>query len=181
MAALTTALLLGGLAISAAGAATQYVGQQKAAKAQADAANAQLAQQQAIEAQRRKQMELEAARLKRNTVRQALAARSQALALANNRGAGSSSALAGAEASISGRLGSNELAINQNAEIGGAIFDINAQYASQIAGDYRSAASGNSLASLGQGFQSIGGALMKNDVLLSKVGNYAATSFNATA
>lgn len=171
MAALSTLILAGGLAISAAGAAVQYSGQQKAIKAQTEAANLQLAQQQAIEAQRRRQMELEAARQRRNTVRQALAARSQAMALAANRGVGSgSSAIGGVEGSISGRVGNNELAINQNQEIGGAIFDINAQYASSIANSYRSAASGQSTAALGQGFMSIGGALMKNNVTLAKIG-----------
>lgn len=179
MATLSTIILAAGLGLSAAGAGISYVGQQRAQKATAEAANANLAQQREIERQRRRQMELEANRARRNTVRQAIAARSQAMALAANRGVGSgSSVLGGVEGSIAGREGNNVLAINQNAEIGGRIFDINSQYSGVIGNAYRSAASGNTMASLGSGFTSIGGAMMQNNVTLAKVGTSLGNVFS---
>lgn len=163
----STVIAATGLAISAAGAATQYVGQQKQAKAQKQA----IAAQQEAENTRRRQMELDANRKKREAIRQEMIQRSQAVATATNQGAASegSSALAGVEGMLAAQTGGTVKAINQNVELGTDIFNSNAQ----VSAAQGRAASGASQASTGSGISSLGGALVNNSKTIAKIGGWS--------
>jgi hypothetical protein len=161
-----------GLGLSAAGTFMQY----SAAKDQAKY-NAQAYQLQAeAEKQRQLQMNLEAQRKKREIVRNAIIARSDALAATTAAGAAGkgSSALPGAYGAISGQEGGQLLAVNQNQQIGNKIFDIHAQMFQA----YSNAASAGSQAATGSGLSSIGGMLMKQN---TTIGSFFGGPSTATA
>lgn len=92
--------------------------------------------QQQVEAQkkaerlRERQMNLQAMRERRESIRQAVLARSTALATATSQGASApgSSALGGAYGQIQGERNRQILAINQNQQIGQGIFAANRDY-----------------------------------------------------
>jgi hypothetical protein len=76
---------------------------------------------------RRVAANLDASRRSREEIRKGISARAQATAAAINQGAGDrgSSALGGAEGTISGRIGTNLMGVFQNQQIGNKIFDLN--------------------------------------------------------
>lgn len=78
---------------------------------------------------RQQQMNLDAQRRKRDIIRSAQVATANAEAAANASGAGVSSGVEGATASISGRAGTNLLGVNQNLEIGNQMFALDNQRA----------------------------------------------------
>lgn len=139
-----------GLGVSAAGTVAGFVGQQQATEAAKKA-----------EAMRANQMGLESARQRREIARRATVARATALSNATNQGAGQGSGLQGGFGQIAGQAGNATLAVNQNQELGQAIFGFNRQ-------QYN----GNSLASFGQGLQGLGGSLTQNQELFGRVGSY---------
>jgi hypothetical protein len=104
---------------SIAGGYLQYKGMQK-----------QTAALQKAERLRERQMNLQAQRERRETIRQAMLARSTALATTTAQGASApgSSALGGAYGQITGEAGRQTLSINQNQEIGAGIFAANRAY-----------------------------------------------------
>lgn len=161
MAAFSSIIGAIGLGLSAVGT---FVGMQGAKEQAAQQAKAFELQAEA-EKQREKQMRLEATRKRREVVRQAIQARSMAVATTTAQGASGGSALAGAQAGITNREGTNLLAINQNEQIGANLFSINRQ----IHGAYRSAADAGSQVSLGSGLSSLGGALMKADGMFGRL------------
>lgn len=101
------------------GGVLQYQGQKKMIQAQ-----------QKAERLRERQMNLQAMRERRDVIRNAILARSTALATATSQGATApgSSALGGAYGQIAGDKGRQTVAINQNQEIGQGIFKANRQY-----------------------------------------------------
>lgn len=86
--------------------------------------------QQRAEKLREQQMNLQATRERREVIRNAILARSTALATTTAQGASSSgsSALGGAYGQIAGDANRQTLAINQNQNIGSGIFAANRQY-----------------------------------------------------
>lgn len=96
---------------------------------------------------RKQQMRLDATRRRREVLRQAQVARATATSNATNQGAQFSSALAGAQAGISGAAGRETLAVNQNEMVGNKIFEANQAFAS-----------GGNLISFGSGISNLGGA-----------------------
>lgn len=104
---------------AAVGGFMQYKGQQKMIQAQ-----------QKAERLRERQMNLQAMRERRDVIRNAILARSTALAQTTAQGAAApgSSALGGAYGQISGDKNRQTVAINQNQEIGQKIFAANRQY-----------------------------------------------------
>lgn len=166
MAVVSTIIAGIGLAVSAAGTATSYMGAQKQAKGQKRAQMGQALAEQA----RKKQMDLDSARKRRETIRQANIQRSQALATAAAQGATGEggSALAGIEGTISGEMGRNILAINQNQEIGQEVFDANAITAQ----GQSQAAKGATMANTGSGITSLGGAITNNAGTIAKIGGW---------
>lgn len=76
---------------------------------------------------RRQAANLDAGRRTREAIRQGISARAQTLAVATAQGGADkgSSAVGGAEGSISGRVGNNLMGVYQNLQIGNSIFDLN--------------------------------------------------------
>jgi len=167
MPAISTLIAVAGLAVAAGGAAISY----SAAKSQSQANQSAIAAQQEAERQRQLQMNLDAARRKREIIRQSIAARSQALAVTTAQGAAGAggSSLAGAYGSIAGRTGANWLGVDQNQQIGNAIFSA---HQDQL-GAYQRAAAAGSMVALGQGLGSLGGAMVNNAGTFGKVGIWA--------
>lgn len=97
------------------------------------------------EALRQRQMNLQAEREKRNTIRQSMVARAQALAQGTAQGATGSSGLAGGLGQISAQGASNLQGIAQGQEIGNQMFDANRQISR-----------GQTMQSIGGGFQQLG-------------------------
>ena len=139
-----------GLGISAIGTAVGVYSGFQQAEAQKRAENL-----------RERQMNLDAQRRKRETLREAIVARSQALATGTAQGAQSGSALAGGMAQITGRANLSNRDTRQNQQIGAGIFQAN-----------RDAASAQTLGYLGQGLTSFGGMMMNNAGTISRVGTY---------
>lgn len=138
-----------GLAIAGAGAATSYVGAQKASKAQK--------RQEGI---RKQQMDLDITRKRREAVRKMLAARAMGISNATNQGAvASDSAVQGGIAQATQTANVSSMELNQNAQLGGDMFTANAQEAS-----------GRGTASLGSSLQSWGSGLISNSKQISRVG-----------
>jgi hypothetical protein len=176
MPAITTLVAVAGLAAAGAGAAINYTASKQNAAAQSQALQAQ----QQSEALRQQQMNLDAARRRREVIRASVAARSASLSQTVAQGAGGvgGSSLPGAQASITGREGVNELGINQNQSIGNSIFSAHQQQLQA----YQSAASAQSFGAIGAGLSSLGGALMTNAGTIGKVGTFVgAKAFSAFA
>lgn len=134
-----------------AGSVFGFMGQKKQAKA---AENAEKA--------RKAQMKIEAARRRRELIRQQNVLRGQALNTASTQGAQFSSALAGAQAQITGAAARESNAVSSNEATGLRLFDYNKEYAR-----------GSDLISLGQGIASIGGSLADAMPSLSRQFNFS--------
>lgn len=127
LAGFSTAASLIGTGISAYGSMQQAKGAERA------------------EALRQRQMNLQADRERRNTIRQSVVARAQALNQGIAQGAQGSSGLLGGLGQITSQGTSNVQGIEQGREIGNQMFDAN-----------RSISRGQTLQSIGSGFQSFG-------------------------
>lgn len=158
----STLIAAAGLGLGAVGAYQQY----KAGQGQEKV----IAAEQQANAVRNQQMTLDAMRRKRDVIRQAQVAQAQATSVASAQGAGQSSGVAGANASISGQSGVNLQGINQNEQIGNQLFAINNQRAEGLM-------EANNASSLGAGLSSLGGAMMKNSGTIASVGQYAYSKF----
>lgn len=164
MAALTSIIAAIGIAAGVAGTAVSYMGM----KDQADAQKKMQEEQKKQEALRQQQMNLEAMRKKREIVRQAQLARATSLATATAQGGAESSGFMGALATVSGAAGRSSLATSQNQELGNEMFASNARMAG-LMGEYQQ---GGTMASMGNGLGSLGGALTRNASTISQVGQY---------
>lgn len=173
MAAITTALALGGLALGAVGTAMQFQGQSQAHDAQLQ----NIALQQQEEQKRQQAMELDATRRTREMVRQGIAARSMSLTAATAQGANLGSAVPGAYGGIQGRTGVNTLGVGQNLQIGRELFGIKAEEtANAISGSNASA-----MAGFGVGLSSLGGGLVKNMGAISRLSDFGSSIFSGQA
>lgn len=110
---------------------------------------------------RERQMNLESAREKRQIVRQAILARSEALASATAQGAQYGSGLQGGQAQITNNAAQGILGVNQNTEIGAGIFKAN-----------RDMATAGMVSSIGSGMQGLGSNLVNNMDLYGRLGAY---------
>lgn len=127
LAGFSTAASLIGTGISAFGSIQQAKGAERA------------------EALRQRQMNLQADRERRNTIRQSIVARAQALNQGVAQGASDSSGLLGGLGQITAQGASNVQGINQGQQIGNQMFDANRQISR-----------GQTLQSIGSGFQQFG-------------------------
>ena len=127
-------MAVAGALLGVVGQAFGLVGGLKAAKAEKKA-----------EKLRERQMNLEAARKKRENIRTSLIQKAEVTATATAQGAGDSSALEGGIAGIEGAKNRNNLAVEQDRQIGAGIFKQN-----------RKAAAGRGIAGIGEGISSIG-------------------------
>lgn len=107
---------------------------------------------------RLRQSNLEASRARRNTVRQAIVARAQALSNATAQGAAESTGLAGGQAQIQGQAASNIQGINQGQSIGYDMFQANRQISS-----------GQTLQSIGSGISGFGNWLTQNQQTMGRL------------
>jgi hypothetical protein len=105
-------------ALAIVGQVFGFVGGMKTAKAERRA-----------EGLRARQMELEGMRKKRENIRQAQIQRAEVTSNAVSSGAGESSALAGGLAGITGSQNRNNLAVNQDLQLGREMFRANAKAA----------------------------------------------------
>jgi hypothetical protein len=108
---------------------------------------------------RERQMNLEAARKKRENIRQAQIQRAEVASNAVSSGAGDSSALAGGIAGIEGAANRNNVAVEQDRQIGAGIFRQN-----------RKAASGRGIAGIGEGISAFGSSI--GGGAFSSIGSY---------
>lgn len=163
---LSTVIAAAGLAVAGVGAVMSY----SAAKSTAKAQEQSLAAQQQAEGLRQQQMNLDASRRKREIVRASMAARSAALAQTTAQGAAGAggSSLAGAYGAIAGRAGTNFSGVDQNQQIGNAMF---ATHQTQLSA-YRSAAQSGAMGAMGAGLMSLGGMAVNNAGTFGKVGSY---------
>ena len=130
-----------GIILGAIGLVAQVAGsfiQAGAAKKAADASKK-------AEVLRERQLDLESARQRRETYRQTLRARSQALVSSTAQGGTGGSGIAGGLNQITGKGAENTLGINQGQSIGKGIFSAN-----------RQVADAQSLAAFGGGLSSLG-------------------------
>lgn len=137
-----------GTAGSLVGTGLQYKAAQEAAAAGRQAENV-----------RKAQMELETVRQRRQVIRQAVRARSEALAVATQQGAAQGSGLQGGFGQISGQTGENITGLNNSAGLGNAMFAAN-----------RRASNAQTLGSIGQGVGSLSGALVSNQNEIGRLG-----------
>lgn len=177
MAALTTLLLAGGLALGAAGTYMQYQGQKQAQESQQQALTLQQENYQKQQALQQQQMNLDAERRTRQIVRAQASARATALAATTASGAQFGSGLAGAYGGISGQTNENLLGLNQNREIGNEAFASNISTSNGMIGAYRSMAAGQGMALLGGSLSSLGGMVMNNEGVINRVGTYIGSKF----
>lgn len=164
MAALTaTTIAAIGLAVSAVGVGTSVYGAVTQANAQKKAAQEQKKQEEL----RKQQMNLEAMRRKREIIRQSQIASARSTATAAAQGGSESSGLAGALSTISTQAGGATLATSQNQELGNEMFASNAR----LAGYMGDAAQGGSIAGIGNGIGSLGGAIMNQSRTIARIGS----------
>src|SRR6266702_4202127 len=158
---------LAGLGLSLFGGAEQasVSKQQAQISAQVASVSGQIAgDEQQVQAQKQQQMELEANRAKLQNFRNVQQAQARSVAGATAGGAQFGSGLQGGLAGASDEGGVNALGINQNLEIGRNIFGIDtdiSQKRIQIAGLQSQSALLGGEAATAQGYQSLGGALIK--------------------
>lgn len=113
------------------------------------------------EALRKAQMDLEATRSRRQIIRQAALARSTALSNTTSQGAAQGSGLQGGLGQIQNEAGGAAVASNQNQILGTEMFSANRQISR-----------GQTTSSIGQGVSSLGGALVKNQQEIGRLGAY---------
>lgn len=121
MAAITTAVAVGGLALSAAGAYGQYSAGKDASASQ----QAMIAEQQKQERIRKRAMELDAQRKTMEVIRTQQRARALALTNATAQNAGQGSGLQGGYGQIAGQSGTNLTGINTALQTGRQMFASN--------------------------------------------------------
>lgn len=153
-----------GTAATVAGTAAGVYGQVRQAQGQRRAQQAQ----RAAEVVRQNQMENDTRRRQLEMIRQQQIAR--ATALTNTTASGASgeggSAMGGAEGSISGQFGRGVQAESYQAGIGRSLFGWN----EQVRRGNQTAADGGTIASMGQGLVSLGGAFVNNAERIGRIG-----------
>lgn len=143
------AALAGGLALQAAGTFMQI----SAANDAADAQKKVIGEQQKQETLREKSMELDARRRQRDIIRQGIIAKSQALSVGTNQGAGQGSGLQGAYGQIAGQTNWSLSGVDSALSTGHEMFASNRQML-----DYRKdEADAGARMAIGSGLSSLGG------------------------
>jgi hypothetical protein len=163
VAALSSIALIGGLALSGAGVGAQVFGAIHANEAQKDEIRAQ----QKAEASREQGMKLDAMRKQREAIRQGMLARSQALTVGSNQGAGYGSGITGAEAGATQQSAYNVLGVSEQSQIGSQIFQANREAFNAK----KEQADAGTLSAIGGGLGTLGGALMKNVGQINRLGS----------
>lgn len=159
--------------VGAVGVGLQVAGfakQQSAMKQQANFNQQVLQDQQAQEAVRQQAVTLDAQRRRRSIVRQGIQAQAVATSRATNQGVADpgSSIVNGSMGTIAGQTDRNLQSINQSQLLSNDMFGLNADITQNKVGASRAGSS----AAAGAGLMSLGGALIKDEAVFDRVGNY---------
>jgi hypothetical protein len=165
MAAFTTALLAGGLALGAVGTTMQFLGMQATAKAQKE----QTAAEMGGERTRQAAMQLDATRRTREALRMGMIARGQAENQAANTGSQYGSMLPGVEGQISNQTSYNVAGVQGQRQLGQQLSGFNME---ALSAGMR-ARSGQMETSLGGGLTSLGGSIMSTLPSFTRLGYYS--------
>lgn len=147
-----------GTAVSLAGAVIGYSAQQKMINQQAAASKK-------AENSREQQMQLDASHRRRQAVRESIIARATALSIGTSQGAGEGSGVAGAMGNAISMGVENVKTTNATEILGSRVFDANREY-------FEATRKGQAGMALGQGLQSLGGALVSNAGTIQQIGTY---------
>lgn len=163
MAGLASAIPGVGIGLDVIGGVMSFMGAQK----QNEAREQMIAAQEQDVALQKKMMGLQYQRQQRQMIRSSIMARAQSKATAAAQGASQGSVAGGAAGSISGATNNNLLGLSQNLQGANEKFAIEGS----MLNAYRTAASGNTLQGLGQGFTSMGNATIANQNTLLSIGS----------
>lgn len=158
MPAITSIIAGVGLALGAAGTYIQYNAAQDQSKALDKAEDA-----------RKQAANLDSLRRQRAVVREMQQQRALALSNATQQGAAAGSSLQGAYASIQGQGNTNITGIEQQNQLGNAVFAANKQ-----------ARAAETQGNLGEGISTLGGTLVKNAGTIGSIGTSARNSLFGT-
>jgi hypothetical protein len=147
------------------GAALSVVGTVVAASAQAQMVAEQTQASKKAENAREQQMRLDAAHKRRQSVREALLARSMSLAIGTSQGAQYGSGVLSAMGSATAQGAENQQVTNSAEILGGRVFQANREY-------FDATAKGQAGMAFGQGLSAIGGALVSNAGSIQRLGTY---------
>jgi len=147
-----------GLAISAAGTVIGYSSQQKMIAEQTAASKK-------AENSREQQMQLDSSNRRRQSVREAIVARSMGLAAGTNAGAGQGSGVAAALGQATAQGAENQQVVNSSQILGSRVFAANRDY-------FNATQKGQAGMALGEGLSSLGGAIVNNAGTINQMGQY---------
>lgn len=147
-----------GLAISAAGTVIGYTSQQKMIAEQTAASKK-------AENSREQQMQLDASNRRRQSVREAIVARSMGLAAGTNSGAQYGSGVAAATGQATAQGAENQQVVNSSQILGSRVFAANRDY-------FNATQKGQAGMALGEGLSALGGAIVNNAGTINKLGDY---------
>lgn len=147
-----------GLAVSAAGTVIGYSSQQKMIAQQTAASKK-------AENSRQQQMQLDSANRRRQSVREAIVARSLGLAAGTNAGAQYGSGVAAATGQATAQGAENQQVVNSSEILGSRVFAANRQY-------FNATQKGQAGMALGEGLSAIGGAIVNNAGTINQLGSY---------
>lgn len=136
------------------GIGLSLVGSFMAARAQQRMIAEQTAASKRAENARQQQMQLDGMRRRRQSIRQAIAARSQALTIGTAQGAGGGSGIQSAMGGAMAMGQENQNVVAQSEVLGGRVFDANRDY-------FDATQRGQAGMAFGQGIASLGGAITR--------------------
>lgn len=147
-----------GLAVSAAGTVIGYSAQQKMIAQQTAASKK-------AENAREQQMQLDSANRRRQSVREAIVARSMGLAAGVNAGAQYGSGVAAATGQAIAQGAQNQQVTNSSQILGSRVFAANREY-------FDATQRGQAGMALGEGLSALGGAIVNNAGTINQLGDY---------
>lgn len=147
-----------GVALSVAGTVVGYSAQQKMIAQQTQASKK-------AENAREQQMQLDSSNRRRQSVREAIVARSMGLAAGTNAGAQYGSGVSAALGQATAQGAENQQTVNSSQILGSRVFQANRDY-------FDATQKGQAGMALGQGLSAIGGALVSNAGTISQLGTY---------
>lgn len=147
-----------GLGLSAVGTVISASAQQKMVAEQTKASKL-------AENSRQQQMQLESQRQRRQSVREAIMARSMSLTVGTSQGAQYGSGVAGAMGQATAQGLENQNTTTQGEILGGRVFAANRQY-------FDATQRGQAGMALGQGISALGGAITSQAGTINKLGGY---------
>lgn len=147
-----------GIGLSVIGTGISMSAQQRMAREQEEASRR-------TENAREQQMQLDAQRRRRQSIREGILARSQAMAVGVGQNVLHSTGVMGAMGQASAQSAENVQTVNQSEALGSRIFEGNRAYAA-------AGARGQSMSAFGSGLASLGGAIVNNAGTINRLGTY---------